>query len=82
MWQQFSVHIQRKTVGFRIQNIPFFLLLAVVLISYLVTICTAPGAVRRYSDSESTTLVGLSFRVREIICLLSCQCDIGEFIAC
>lgn len=82
MWQHFSVHIQRKTGGFRIQNIPFFLLLAVVLTSYLITICTAPGTVRRYADSESTTLVSVSFGVREIICFLSCQCDIREFIAC
>lgn len=53
-----------------------------VLISYLITICTAPGAVRRYSDLGSTTLVSQSFRVREIICFLSCQSDIREFIAC
>lgn len=60
----------------------FFLLLAVVLTSYLITICTAPGTVRRYADSESTALVSVSFGVREIICFLSCQCDIREFIAC
>lgn len=80
--EQLSVLIQRKAASFTIQNIPFFLLLAVVLISYLPTICAAPGAVRRYSDSEGTALVSRSFRVREIICLFSCQCDMVEFIAC
>lgn len=33
-------------------------------------------------DLGNTALVSLSFRVREIICFLSCQCDIREFIVC